>query len=266
MIWHISNGDGFGSNDELYLNCPAGPRPSACSTINGTARMWTSSNTGISAGRVASLRRRAQRHARSASTSNGALVGSDTAFTFALNQNPRRSSLAVTPTHARFAPAAGSMAQLDDLAVFKAALIPAEIATLAGGMTVAALRRPQRHRQHLALRRAVNYVWTNTSTGASLPWSTGANWQGGAAPASTRGASVQFFTGQTLAGGAIASSNDIAGAIPDEQPHARRHATAAPTTATISGGSFDLLNNGTLMPTVNLTGTSAPTARPRRTS
>ena len=24
IVWHISDGDGFGSNDELYLNCPAG--------------------------------------------------------------------------------------------------------------------------------------------------------------------------------------------------------------------------------------------------
>jgi cation diffusion facilitator CzcD-associated flavoprotein CzcO len=54
----------------------------------------------------------------------------------------------------------------------------------------------------------VNYVWTSTTSGN---WSTGTNWQSGAAPTSTRGASVQFYTGQTLAGATATATNDIAG-------------------------------------------------------
>ena len=99
----------------------------------------------------------------------------------------------------------------------------------------------------------VNYVWTSTTSGN---WSTGTNWQSGAAPTGTRGASVQFYTGQTLAGVTATATNDIAGVFQmNNLTLAGTNGTGA-TTATISGGTFQLLNNGTTLPTVNLTGTS----------
>lgn len=61
--------------------------------------------------------------------------------------------------------------------------------------------------------------------------------------------------GQTLAGGAIGSSEDIAGAFQMNNLTLAGTSSAA-TTATISGGSFTLFNNGTQLPSVNLTGTS----------
>lgn len=53
-------------------------------------------------------------------------------------------------------------------------------------------------------------VWNATGAG-SLLWSTGTNWSGGAAPANSRFATVEFFTGQTLAAGTTTANNDAAG-------------------------------------------------------
>ncbi|MFN7564036.1 MAG: beta strand repeat-containing protein, partial [Prosthecobacter sp.] len=97
----------------------------------------------------------------------------------------------------------------------------------------------------------VNYVWTSATRGN---WSTGTNWQSSAAPTSTRGASVQFVTGQTLAAGSTSATNDIAGIFQMNNLTLAGTSTAA-MTATITGGTFQLLNNGTTLPTVNLTGT-----------
>ncbi|MGB8167108.1 MAG: LamG-like jellyroll fold domain-containing protein, partial [Chthoniobacteraceae bacterium] len=254
IVWHISDGDGFGSNDELYLNCPAGATTVRLQHFNavGAAFDVDIAQAGIAAGvwhHFAVVR-------NGASLSlyiNGALAGTDSAFTLALN--PASPLVFGGHASATFAPQRWFDGGLDELLVSRAALNATQINSLAGGLSVRHFGGLSSTGTISLSAAAVNYVWTNTSTAASLPWSTGANWQSSTVPTSTRGASVQFFTGQTLAGGSLASSNDIAGAFQMNNLTLAGTSSAA-TTATISGGSFMLLNNGTLMPTVNLTGTS----------
>jgi len=248
ILWHISDGDGFGSNDEVYLNCPAGATTVRLQHFNavGAALDVDIAKTGIAVGTWYHFA--VVRNGTSMSLYiDGTLVGTDTAFTLALNQtNPL-----VFGGHASttFAPQRWFDGGLDELIVSRAALDATQIGSLASGLSARHFGGLSSTATISLSAAAVNYVWTNTSTAASLPWSTGTNWQSGTTPTSTRGASVQFFTGQTLAGGAIAgvfqmNNLTLAGT------------SSAATTATISGGSFQLLNNGTTMPTVNLTGTS----------
>ncbi len=255
MIWHIGDGDGFGSTDELYLNCPTGQSTVRLQHFSnsGDALDVDITATGVSVG--------VWHHfavVRNGTTIslylNGVLIGSDSAFAFAMNQ----AAPLVFGGHATsgFEPRRWCDGVLDDLLVTRAVLDASQVAELASGGTV-------RHFGGLSTTgtislsaAAVNYVWTNASTTGGLPWSTGANWQSGTAPSSTRGASVQFFTGQTLTGGTVTSNNDIGGSFQMNNLTLAGTATTA-TTVTVSGGNFALLNNGTQLPTVNLTGSGS---------
>ena len=245
MIWHLNPGDGFGTGEELYLMARGastltlhhypGPDVSIESTA-ATPGVWHHFAV-VRSGTTISL------------YLNGALVGSDTAFTLATNQTVPLIFGGHTDVTATYAPRWFD-GKLDELAVFNAALAPAEITSLFNGMTV-------RHFGGLSTAATislsaapVNYVWTSTTSGN---WSTGTNWQSGAAPTGTRGASVQFFTGQTLTGVTATATNDIAGVFQMNNLTLAGTASGV-STATISGGTFQLLNNGTTLPTVNLAG------------
>ena len=248
MIWHLNNGDGFGTGEELYLMARGtstltlhhypGPDVNIESTA-ATPGVWHHF-TVVRSGSTMSL------------YLNGALVGSDSTFTLTTAQVPPLIFGGHTDVSAAFAPRWFD-GKFDELAVFNTALAPAEITTLFNGMTT-------RHFGGLSTTATislsaapVNYVWTSTTSGN---WSTGTNWQSGTAPTSTRGASAQFYTGQTLAGVTATATNDLAGIFQmNNLTLAGTNGTGA-TTATISGGTFQLLNNGTTLPTVNLTGTS----------
>jgi autotransporter-associated beta strand protein len=246
MIWHLNNGDGFGSGEELYLIARGtstltlhhypGPDVNIESTA-ATPGVWHHFAV-VRSGSMMSL------------YLNGALVGSDSTFTLTTAQVPPLIFGGHTDVSANFAPRWFD-GKLDELAVFNTALAPAEITTLFNGMTT-------RHFGGLSTTATislsaspVNYVWTSTASGN---WSTGTNWQAGSSPTSSRGASVQFFTGQTLAAGITTATNDIAGILQMNNLTLAGSSTAA-TTTNISGGTFQLLNNGTTLPTVNLTGT-----------
>lgn len=251
MIWHISDGDGFGSNDELYLNCPAGATTVRLQHFNavGAALDVDIAKTGITAGGWHHFA--VVRSGTSLSLYiDGTLAGTDSAFTLALNQtNPL-----VFGGHASttFQPGRWFDGGLDDLMLSKVALDGTQIASLAAGMTARHFGGLSSTATVSLSAAAVNYVWTATTSGN---WSTGTNWQSGAAPTSTRGASVQFYTGQTLAGVTPTATNDLAGTFQLNNLTLAGTSSSA-TTVTISGGTFQLLNNGTLMPTVSLTGTS----------
>jgi autotransporter-associated beta strand protein len=95
-------------------------------------------------------------------------------------------------------------------------------------------------------------VWNATASGA-LNWSTGSNWNGGFAPPSSRFSTIEFFTGQTLAAGAITSNNDTDGG------HALNVLTLGGTGPTSGGTTMTLGGNALLMrreslldPVVNL--------------
>jgi autotransporter-associated beta strand protein len=250
IVWHISDGDGFGSNDELYLNCPAGLSTLRLQHFNavGAALDVDIAATGVTAGVWHHFA--VVRNGTAISLYlNGTLIGTDSAFTLALNLT----SPLVFGGHASttFAQQRWFDGGLDDLMVSRAVLDGTQIASLANGVTA-------RHFGGLSTTATislsaapVNYVWTSTTSGN---WSTGTNWQVGSPPASTRGASVQFFTGQTLTAGTVASTNDIAGTFQMNNLTLAGTSTAA-MTSTITGGSFQLFNNGTTLPTVNLTGT-----------
>lgn len=99
-------------------------------------------------------------------------------------------------------------------------------------------------------------VWNATTSGA-LNWSTGANWNGGVTPPSSRFSTIEFFTGQTLAAGAITSNNDSVGG------HALNVLTlggtgpaSGTTTMTLGGNALLLRRESLLNPVVNLTATN----------
>jgi autotransporter-associated beta strand protein len=247
MIWHLNTGDGFGSGEELYLM--------ARGTSTLTLHHYPGPDVNIESTAAAPGVWHHFAVVRSGTTMslylNGILVGSDTSFTLATAQVPPLIFGGHTDVSATFAPRWFD-GKLDELAVFNTALAPAEITTLFNGMTT-------RHFGGLSTTATislsaapVSYVWTSTPSGN---WSTGTNWQAGASPTSSRGASVQFFTGQTLAAGTTTATNDIAGVLQMNNLTLAGTSTAA-MTSTITGGTFQLLNNGTTLPTVNLTGTS----------
>lgn len=251
MIWHISDGDGFGSNDELYLNCPAGQTTVRLQHFNaaGAALDVDIPMTGISPG--------AWHHfavVRSGGTIglyiDGTLAGSDSTFALALNQ----SNPLVFGGHASttFAPQRWFDGGLDDLLVSRVALDATQVASLAGGLTARHLGGLSTTATLSLSAATVNHVWTNTAAGT---WSTGTNWQAGVVPVSSRGASVQFFTGQTLAGVTATSTNDLTGLLQMNNLTLAGTSSAA-STIQVEGGTVHLLNNGTTLPTVNLTGTS----------
>lgn len=251
FVWHIGAGDGFGTTNEIYVNCPVGSATVRLQHHDGTGFDVDIGQSGIGAG--------VWHHfavVRSGATIsffvNGTLAGSDSAFTFALDQN---SPLAFGG-HAdpAFQPGRWFDGQLDDLAVFSAALPPADIATLAAGMTVRHFGGLSATGTITLSTAPVTYLWNNTTTGSALPWSAGANWAGGNAPVSSRGASVQFFVGQTLAG-AVTATRDFGGAFALNNLTLAGTASAV-STATINGGALTFLNNGLVNPTVTLSATN----------
>ncbi len=254
MVWHISDGDGFGTNEELYLNCPSG---STTARLQHFSAAGATLDVDIAASSVPVGVWQHFAVVRSGTTIsfylNGTLVGSDSSFTLVINQTYPF----VFGGHASttFAQQRWFDGGLDELLVSRSALTSTQITSLANGLAVRHFGGLSSSGTISLSAVAVNYVWTSTANGN---WTTNANWQSGTTPNSTRGASVQFFTGQTLASGSIASSNDFAGIFQMNNLTLAGTSSAA-TTATISGGNFQLLNNGTLMPTVNLTGTSSST-------
>jgi autotransporter-associated beta strand protein len=251
FIWHLNNGDGFGSGEEMYSMVSGAsnftthhyPGPDVNLVTNGPGAPETWHHFAVMHSGTQIL-----------VFIDGALVNSDADFALNINQTYPLIFGGHTDASAAYAPRWFD-GQLDELALFNAALsyMPEndEINALAKGKTV-------RHFGGLSTTATislsaapVNYVWTNTASGT---WSIGTNWQAGSPPTSSRGASVQFFTGQTLAAGTTTATNDIAGVLQMNNLTLAGTSTAA-TNATISGGSFQLLNNGTTLPTVNLTGT-----------
>ena len=86
-MWHISDGDGFGSNDELYLNCPAGATTVRLQHFNGAGAALDVdiAKTGITAGGWHHFA--VVRSGTSISLYiDGTLAGTDSAFALALNQ------------------------------------------------------------------------------------------------------------------------------------------------------------------------------------
>jgi len=255
FIWHLNTGDGFGTGEELYamangasnftLHHYPGPDVNLVNAGPGAPGSWH---------HFAIVRQGTQM----LMFVDGNFVQMDADFALNINQAYPLIFGGHTDTTATYAPRWFN-GQLDELAVFNAALSYSpenhEIGALANGKTVRHFGGKTATGTISLSAAAVNYVWTSTANGN---WTTGTNWQAGTTPASTRGASVQFFTGQTLAGVTVASSNDIAGTFQMNNLTLAGTSSAA-TTATISGGTFQLLNNGTTMPTVNLTGTSGST-------
>ncbi len=84
------------------------------------------------------------------------------------------------------------------------------------------------------------FTWTNAATGAALNWSQNANWLGGIVAQSDLSSDVRVFPGQTLPGGSISISNNLAG----QQFGALRLGGAASpggaATVTLSGNAFSL--------------------------
>ena len=252
IVWHISDGDGFGSNNEIYVNCPVGQTTVRLQHHNGTIFDVDLAQTGIAAGTWHHFAVVRDGPVLSFHV-NGTLVGSDSDFTFALDQN----SPLVFGGHANpaFQPGRWFDGQLDDLAVFSSALAPAEIGTLAAGMTV-------RHFGGLSAEgiitlsaAPVTYVWNNTTPGSPLPWSNGSHWSGAVAPVAGRGTALQFFNGQTLAGGAINANQDLGSGFVLNSLSLAGTSSAA-STVTIDGGGLHFFNNGLLDPVVNLSATN----------
>jgi autotransporter-associated beta strand protein len=94
-------------------------------------------------------------------------------------------------------------------------------------------------------------VWTAASNGS---WSGGANWSSGVPPVSSRGNTIEFFTGQTLSGGSITANNDL-GPLQVNVLSLNGTSSAA-TSAVITGGALTLANNGAANPVVNLGATN----------
>ncbi len=250
MIWHLNNGDGYGTNEELYLMANGassltlhhypGPDVAIVSTA-ATPGVWHHFAV-VRSGATISL------------YLNGALVGSDSAFVLDINQAYPLIFGGHTDSSATYAPRWFD-GRLDELAVFSAALSPAQITTLAGGLTARHFGGLSATGTITLSTTPVTYVWNNLTAGSPLPWSAGANWSGAASPVSSRGAAVQFFSGQTLAGGTITSNRDFAGEFVLNNLTLAGTASAV-TTATISGGALTFLNNGLLNPSVSLSATN----------
>lgn len=99
-------------------------------------------------------------------------------------------------------------------------------------------------------------IWSAT-TGGTLNWSSGTNWTGGSPPPSSRFSTIQFFTGQTLPAGTIASNNDTLGwhvlsvlTLDGTGP------TSGSTTMTLGGNALIFQRESLLDPVVNLTATN----------
>ena len=250
MIWHLNNGDGYGSGEEMYLMATGAssltlhhyPGPDVSITGNSaTPGVWHHFAV-VRDGTTISL------------YLNGTLVGSDSAFTFAINQSQPLVFGGHTDKTATYAPRWFD-GRLDELAVFDSALETAEIETLAQGMTIRHFGGLSSTGSVTLSAPAVNYTWSNAATDAPLPWSLESNWSGAAVPVSGRGSSLQFFTGQTLAGGAVTSDHDLPGEFILNNL-SLAGTTSAATTTSITGGRLNFLNNGLQNPHVAVSATN----------
>lgn len=248
IVWHLSDGDGFGSNNEIYVNCPTGSNSVRLQHFAGAAYDVDIVQNGIAPG--------VWHHfavVRSGATIsfyvNGALAGTDNAFTFALDQN----SPVVFGGHASpaFQPARWFDGQLDDCAVFAGGLSAGEVATLAGGMTVRHFGGASASGTILIGVTPTTINWTATGTAAALAWSSGGNWATASAPASSRGATLDFLTGQTLGAGTVISQNDNAGGFTIGTLTLGGTSSGA-AAVLITGNALTFTNNGATNPVVNL--------------
>lgn len=253
MVWHVSDGDGFGTNDELYVNCPTGSATVRLQHFNKVA-------ASLDVDLAASATVGAWHHfaaVREGTTLSfyldGALVGSDPAFALAINQ----ASPVVFGGHASpgFQPGRWFDGQLDDLLITRRPLLASEVAALAQGASVRHATGLTASGSIVVVASSATHVWTNAATGSSLPWSQGANWQSGSPPASWRGASVQFFPGQTLANSEVLSANDFAGTLQMNNLMLSGSGGAG-AAVTLSGGSLALIDNSGQLPSVNLAASS----------
>ena len=100
-------------------------------------------------------------------------------------------------------------------------------------------------------------VITNWTSATSGNWSTGANWQGGTAPLSGRGADIQFFNAKTLAATTtINATNDLAGTT-DANKLTFAGTGSATTIVNVDGNPLRLVPNGATPPSITLSGATS---------
>jgi autotransporter-associated beta strand protein len=100
-------------------------------------------------------------------------------------------------------------------------------------------------------------VWSATTTGSTLDWSTGTNWTGGVPPPSSRFSTAEFFTGQTFAAGTITSNNDTAlGHALNVLTLGGTGPTSGTATISITGNPILLRRETSLLPVINLSATN----------
>jgi len=105
------------------------------------------------------------------------------------------------------------------------------------------------------------FSWTNGSTSGTLPWSGSANWNGSTAAASGSLATVDFFTGQTLASGTLTANNDIANPfLLNVLTLGGTGATAGPSVLSLTGGTLQFISENGFAPAVNLNAMNSGTA------
>ncbi len=245
MIFHLNAGDGFGTAEELYLFARGAnqltlhhyPGPDVDFTVSTVPPGAWRHFAVVRSGTVLSV------------YLDGMLVGSDNTFALAINQSAPLifgGHISVDPLYAP----RWFDGQLDELAVFSDDLSATEIGNLAGGMTVRHFGGLSAMGTITLSASPVTYTWTNATTGA-LTWSSNGNWSGNTPPVSSRGSTVQFFTGQTITGSTVAANNNLAANFQINTLSLGGTSTAA-TNVTIGGNSIALLNNGALNPTVAL--------------
>jgi autotransporter-associated beta strand protein len=250
MLWHLGTGDGYGTNEELYL------------MANNAAALTLHHYPGPDVAVISEAAPPGEWHhfavVRSGTSLslylNGALVGTDSSFTLNVDQGQPLVFGGHAVTSGTNTYRWGDV-RLDELGVFTAALAPTEVTTLAGGLTV-------RHFGGLSATGTLTHsatpatsIWINPATGTPLPWSAGGNWSGVAPPASGRGTTLQFFPGQTLAGGTVLSHHDLADPLVLNQL-ALGGTTAAAATVNLTGGGLKFLNNGGVNPGIALSATT----------
>jgi autotransporter-associated beta strand protein len=93
------------------------------------------------------------------------------------------------------------------------------------------------------------FAWTNAAAGPALTWSQNANWLGGIVAQSNPTSTVRFFPGQTMPGGTIPISNNIAGQQFGTVHLGGTASSSSDTTVTLSGNGLSL---GGSAPTITL--------------
>ena len=98
----------------------------------------------------------------------------------------------------------------------------------------------------------VVYTWNSLATGN---WSNPVNWLSNLPATSYRGADLRFLTGQTLANGtAITATNDLPGTTQMNILSLRGGLTSGSATVNLTGNPLQLVANGSVLPTMDLTG------------